>query len=332
MGSKVGNIKTIVRGVLYRLFQHTLILAWHILWLGLFLRHHKFDRLMVINGGYPASLICRSAILAWWLFMNKSGATLNIHNSPTATPWYFFIQEWLIDRAVIYCASAIITVSQYCLGTIRSRAAFSKTEKLTFIHNGISDPLNESIKPPDSFLDISHPFCLMLATYELRKGHEHLIRAFRIVVDRCPGTVLLMYGFGSVTEQERIQRQINNYRLENCVHLCGFTGHTSWLIQQAEMVVVPSQAYESFGLTIIEAMALSTPVVVTDTGGMPEVVSTTGAGLVCIKQDVPAFANAMVKLLRDPTLRAEMGGNGRLAFEGRYTAVKMAKSYYKQII
>jgi glycosyltransferase involved in cell wall biosynthesis len=79
-------------------------------------------------------------------------------------------------------------------------------------------------------------------------------------------------------------------------------------------------------------MALSTPVVVTDTGGMPEVISSSGAGLVCVKEDVFGFANAMVRLLGNPILRAEMGYKGRVAYESKYTAARMARSYYKQII
>jgi glycosyltransferase involved in cell wall biosynthesis len=248
------------------------------------------------------------------------------------TPWYFFIQEWLLDHAVIYCSSSVITVSEYCLSTLRSRAAFSKTQKLLFIHNGIVDPSNASLKPSDSLVNIPRPFCLMLATYEIRKGHEHLIKAFRMVVDKCPGTFLLIYGYGSESEQQRIRDQIKENRLDDSVYLCGFTSETPWLIRHAEMVVVPSQAYESFGLTIVEAMALSTPVVVTDTGGMPEVIASSGAGLVCAKEDVCAFANAIVRLLGDPILRGEMGHAGRIAYESKYTASNMAGSYYKKII
>ena len=94
-------------------------------------------------------------------------------------------------------------------------------------------------------------------------------------------------------------------------------------------MVVPSQEYESFGLTIIEAMAFGVPVVVTNVGGMPEVLKDSNAGYVCSKDDPLEFADAIKSILSNPLLASELGKNSRLAFESRFMATKMTNSYRK---
>ena len=111
------------------------------------------------------------------------------------------------------------------------------------------------------------------------------------------------------------------------VTLNDFTPETSALIGGASVLVVPSQSHESFGLTIVEAMAFGVPVVTTDVGGMPEVLGDSNAGYVCSKDDPLEFAAAIKKILRTPTLATELGRNGRKTFKQRFTASAMAQQY-----
>ena len=98
------------------------------------------------------------------------------------------------------------------------------------------------------------------------------------------------------------------------------------------MLVVPSQEYESFGLTIIEAMAFGIPVVTTDVGGMPEVMGKTKAGFVCSKDNYLEFANAMKSILNDAKMSKKMSNNGRKAFKSNFIAKKMTQKYINLII
>ena len=69
--------------------------------------------------------------------------------------------------------------------------------------------------------------------------------------------------------------------LEDRVILEGFRNDTDALIEMADVVLVSSQAYRVFGLTIIEAMSRRTPVVATDVGGIPEVIGENVVGSLC---------------------------------------------------
>jgi len=286
---------------------------------------------MVVNGGYPASLLGRSAVIAWRLAGKRPLAVMNFHNSTTSPSWYFRFFENIIDALVVRCASHIVSVSKACLGSLDTRRAFLNCSKLSYIYNGIEDPkfLFNTVSTTSETRSSSRRYCLMLATYEARKGHNYLLRAFQIVAKDFPDVDLLIYGYGRAYEKKQVADEVVRLELEDNVMLGDFTSNTHELISGAAVLVVPSQAYESFGLTIIEAMAFGVPVVITDVGGMPEVLAGSNAGYVCSKNDPLEFATAIKTILGNPKQASEFGLNGRIAFENRFTASTMANSYKK---
>jgi glycosyltransferase involved in cell wall biosynthesis len=317
----------------YRVLQYPILFPWYLLSLTFIFRRSDFDRLMVINGGYPASLLCRSAAIAWRLSGKRPLATFNFHNSTTKPPWYFSFPEHLIDLAVIWSVAQIVSVSKACLSSLSNRKAFLGYTKLHYIYNGIEDPrlISQDVVDDLRNQDATERYCLMLATYEPRKGHAFLLQAFKIVIKDFPDVRLQIYGYGEPFEKQGVAVEVKRLALENNVTLNDFTPNTNSLIDNASVLVVPSQAYESFGLTIIEAMALGTPMVTTNVGGMPEVLADSHAGYVCSKDEPAAFADAIKYILRDSTLASELGRAGRQTFEQRFTAGMMASNYKRLI-
>ena len=271
----------------------------------------------------------RSAIIAWWLAGKRPLAVMNFHNSTTCPPWYYRFIENSIDALVIRTASHIVSVSKDCLDSLNTRKAFLGCSKLSYIHNGIEDPMSLVESAPTN-IENKAPlkrYCLMLATYEIRKGHSYLLQAFQKVVKDFPDVQLKIYGDGRPNEKKRVANELVRLKLENNVTLGDFTPQTTALIAGASVLVVPSQAYESFGLTIIEAMAFGVPIVVTDVGGMPEVLEDSDAGYVCSRNSPLEFAAAIKDILSNPVLATKLGQNGRLAFERRFMADTMASNY-----
>jgi glycosyltransferase involved in cell wall biosynthesis len=87
------------------------------------------------------------------------------------------------------------------------------------------------------------------------------------------------------------------------------------LVQEATAFVLPSLVDRN-PLTLIEAMAASTPVIASDYGAMPEIVG--DAGLIVSRGEVDELARAMLVLLRDPDLARRLGENGRRRHEQVY--------------
>lgn len=83
-------------------------------------------------------------------------------------------------------------------------------------------------------------------------------------------------------------------------------------------IYVMTSVYEPFGLVVAEAMAAGKPVIVTNVGGMPEIVG--DAGLTVDARDVDALAEAMLKLLKDEELRRKLGEKARERIEKSFSA------------
>ena len=94
------------------------------------------------------------------------------------------------------------------------------------------------------------------------------------------------------------------------VHFLGLRHDVEEILAAASVVVAPSMYEEGFGLAALEAMAAGRPVVVTQSGALPEIVQ--GAGLVVPRQDAPALASAIDRLLRNEVLARKLGEAGRL--------------------
>jgi len=79
---------------------------------------------------------------------------------------------------------------------------------------------------------------------------------------------------------------------------------------------------ESFGVSIVEAQACGKPVIVSNVGGLPEVVDDGVTGIVVPKEDVPEVSAAIKRLLDDKTLRNLMGEAGRKRVTEKYDFTK----------
>jgi glycosyltransferase involved in cell wall biosynthesis len=105
-------------------------------------------------------------------------------------------------------------------------------------------------------------------------------------------------------------------------------GRIDWvprLFAEADIAVFPSTWAEAFGFVVAEAMACETCVVVSNVGGIPEVVGEDG--IIVPAGDVNALQEALVKLIDDPLLRRSLGEAGRRRVLEKFTIEKMIEGY-----
>ena len=100
------------------------------------------------------------------------------------------------------------------------------------------------------------------------------------------------------------------------------------LINQADVLLVSSQEWESFGWTVIEAMVRGVPVVSTNSGGLAEVIGSSGTAGFCVDpRNIELFAKHVIDLLTDFELRAAIIESGRKRVADLFTVEKMALNY-----
>src|SRR5881628_2741195 len=112
--------------------------------------------------------------------------------------------------------------------------------------------------------------------------------------------------------------------LDGAVEMVGFRRDVAACLAAADVVALPS-LQEGLGVAALEAMAAGRPVVASRVGGLTEAVVHEETGLLVPPGDPTALATALVRLARDPGLRARLGAAGRARVLARYTAARMAE-------
>ncbi|HET9632758.1 MAG TPA: glycosyltransferase [Terrabacter sp.] len=153
-----------------------------------------------------------------------------------------------------------------------------------------------------------------------RLSHEKGIDTAVRAIGRLPGaSVLHVAGDGPErTSLEELAAQVAPGRV--VFHGRLSASELGTLVRRSRALLVPSRWYENQPMTILEAFAASTPVVVTDLGGMPELVEPGVHGLVVPADDDARLAEALARLEADPDHALAMGMAGRRRLEQDFSA------------
>ena len=149
------------------------------------------------------------------------------------------------------------------------------------------------------------------------KGQDILIRALPALAQRFPDVHLELLGDGAQAEAYR--QLAAELGVADRVCFAGQVAHRRVLerMAAAAVVVVPSRS-EALGAVNIEALAVGTPVVAADVGGIGEVVRDGVDGYLVPPNDVAALGDRIGRLLADPAQRAALGDNARRGFLERF--------------
>ncbi len=145
-----------------------------------------------------------------------------------------------------------------------------------------------------------------------------LIKSFGSIYKTNPQARLLIIGEGS--EQAALEKLVNELAIQDVVSFTGripFNEVSDYFNQLN--VLVNISAYESFGVSVIEAMACQVPVIVSDTGGLKEIISNDSLGIKVPVGDEASTTQAIEQLIQSPTRCAELGKNGRQLVLEKYS-------------
>jgi glycosyltransferase involved in cell wall biosynthesis len=151
---------------------------------------------------------------------------------------------------------------------------------------------------------------------DYQKGHIYLLQAMASLSQRSDRPILLVAGRdGAATE--KLRDAADGLPAES-VRFLGHRDDLPELLAAADVFVFPS-LWEGLGGVLIEALALSIPIVASDIPPIREVVDGGAAGLLVPTMDPEAIARAVSTLLDDAALRARFATLGRRIFEERFT-------------
>lgn len=209
-------------------------------------------------------------------------------------------------------AEAVVTVSRFSAREI-SECYGTPTGRVHVVPNGVDPRFLRIERRP-----AAPPFLLHVGALERKKGVPHLLRAFRLLLERAPELphrLVLAGGAGGQTfDLERALRDEAGPARERVVALGRVDEARLDGLYSAADVLVHLSAYEGFGLTVLEAMAAGTPVVVAARGALPEVAGE--AALQVDPDDPEQVAATLAALLQDPARRAALAEQGQAHARG----------------
>ncbi|WPJ97727.1 glycosyltransferase family 4 protein [Coraliomargarita algicola] len=257
-----------------------------------------------------------------------STVVTTVHNLPgedaPAQHWFRRCIEWLSFA----CGDRHICVSHATFDAWHQRVGLRR-DQVEIIYNGMTPP-DYSQFDRDQYRSKLLPAATdavwigICARLHPMKGHAVLLQAFARLLQggEHPEVALVIAGSGGLDQE--LQQLAKDLEIEDSVY---FLGHRTDAIEFAAAIdinVLPSIHSETLGYSLIEAMFAARPSVVSDVGGMKELVQNSGGGKVVKAYDVEALADALACYLSNPTQMVADGQKAQSYALEHLTADKMA--------
>ncbi len=202
------------------------------------------------------------------------------------------------------------------------------TIPVDLIYNGVDlqryDHQEACCTLPDEYgMEAGSQIVGVVARLEPEKGHPTLFDAWPLVLRAVPDSYLLVVGEGS--RRDALEAQARELRIAHRVVFTGRRDDVPAVTAALDVAVLPSYR-EAQGLTILEAMALSRPVVASNVGGIPEMIQDGKTGLLVPPHDPEALAAAIVRLLTDHPLADTLGRAGHDLVHDRFCIELMVRA------
>ncbi len=228
-------------------------------------------------------------------------------------------QFWRYTTLMARCLSEIdclLSPSQFTQEKLRADGVRCP---MTVLPHFVTMPTDESATPNRNG---ARPYFLFVGRLEKLKGVQDLIRVFAAYGE----ADLVIVGSGDYESSLREQAQgLNHVRFTGTIG----SSEISALYREAIAVLVPSLCYETFGLTVAEALAHRTPVIARRIGALTEIVEQSGGGL--LFETLEQLRAQMERVRTELGLRDQLAARGRAAVADNWTSdVHLAR--YLQIV
>jgi len=202
---------------------------------------------------------------------------------------------------------------------IKSKISKTLWHKVNIIHMGVRLTPNECTPEQDVFTIASVGDLIPV------KGHRFLLEACLLLKQR--GKIFRCFLIGDGPLKQELLEMIHKLDLDDVVTLCGRLPHDKVLGMYQDCcvsvlvhpsIVTDDGEREGIPVALMEAMAVSVPVISTATGGIPELLGD-GAGILVPPGDSKALADAIEVIMENPYYRAELGQKGRKKIEADFS-------------
>lgn len=231
--------------------------------------------------------------------------------------------EWMLT----YESTEVIVNSNYMKGELQ-RLFGLPFEKINVVPNGVNlltySGIDRDYEFRRKYAMDNEKIILFVGRLVYEKGIQHLIAAMPKILAGYNDAKLVIAGKGGMIDELRQEAQ--NLGLGDKVYFAGYVAgkDVPKLYKAADIAVFPS-TYEPFGIVALEAMLSERPVVVSDIGGLNEIVQHRENGMKCYAGNANSIADSILELLYNPELCASITKKAKAKVRNEYNWNKIAQ-------
>ena len=250
----------------------------------------------------------------------EAGRNSGIHDEQQR---YINDTEWMLT----YESAEVIVNSNYMKNELQ-RLFGLPYEKINVIPNGVNLSLFNGIERDYNFrrrfaMD-NEKIILFMGRLVYEKGIQHLISAMPKILEGYRDSKLIICGKGGM--EEELKAQVERMGIANKVYFAGYMNgkDVQRMYKAADVAVFPS-TYEPFGIVALEAMLSENPIVVSDIGGLNEIVEHRVNGMKAYCGNPNSIADSILEVLYDHKLCAEITKKAKNKVRNYYNWSKIAQ-------
>ena len=250
----------------------------------------------------------------------EAGRNSGIHDE---TQRYINDTEWMLT----YEANEVIVNSNYMKNELQRNFGLP-FEKINVVPNGVNLTMYSGIEKDYDFrrnyAADNEKIILYAGRLVFEKGVQHLIAAMPKILENYHDAKLVIAGKGGM--EDELKAQVEFLGLGNKVYFTGQMPHRTLckLYRCADISVFPS-TYEPFGIVALEGMLAGNPIVVSDIGGLDEIVQHGVNGMKSYAGNSNSIADSILTLLFDHKLCNEIVKNAKNKVKEYYNWTKIAQ-------
>lgn len=238
-----------------------------------------------------------------------------MHNIPESYEADAFYRYWLQRATQRTLATRLIAVSEHIRAGYIARWRIAP-EKIVTITNAVPLAPFLAVAPGAPARPAgAGPLITNVGRLTAQKGQRQLLDAARLVLQRRPDARFQIVGAGEL--EPELRRHAAALGIAERVAFAGVRYDIPAVLGESDIFVL-SSLWEGLPISAIEAMAAARPVVLTNVGGVRDMVRHGVDGLLVPPADPPALAGALLALLGDPDRRARLGAAARARAEREF--------------
>ncbi len=240
----------------------------------------------------------------------------------------------IYHRYIYTRVDQIVAISEYVKNRFINAAPYLK-DKIRIVYNGVDlKKYSHKIEDKKEFLqefnlNKNNVTIGLIGQLNYGKGHFWVLETAKVLKEKYKINNFKIFFVGKGKLEKSLKIFSRKLNLINNIIFTGFRWDVDYFYRNIDIIVVPSKA-EAGGNVLIEAMGFGKPVICSDTGAFPEIVTHNYNGLMVEYENIEDFTTALYKLIKNKNLCNHLGKNAKKTIQKKFNFTNTVK-YYLEI-